>query len=79
MRSWKKIHIHHFISSTCYDLCGEAFEKGADINKLIAMDVREPIGRFKYTAEKDVDARFKEIEQKLVQEVDTITAQKEDF
>jgi V/A-type H+-transporting ATPase subunit A len=62
-----------------YDLCGEALEKGADINKLIAMDVREPIGRFKYTAEKDVDARFKEIEQKLVQEVDTITAQKEDF
>ncbi|MCR4832971.1 MAG: V-type ATP synthase subunit A [Butyrivibrio sp.] len=62
-----------------YDLCGQALEKGADINKLIAMDVREPIGRFKYTAEKDVDARFKEIEQKLVQEVDTITAQKEDF
>ncbi len=62
-----------------YDICGQALEKGADINKLIAMDVREPIGRFKYTAEKDVDARFKEIEQKLVQEVDTITAQKEDF
>ncbi len=62
-----------------YDICGQALEKGADINKLIAMDVREPIGRFKYTDEKDVDARFKEIEQKLIQEVDTITAQKEDF
>lgn len=62
-----------------YDICGQALEKGADINKLIAMDVREPIGRFKYTDEKNVDARFKEIEQKLIQEVDTITAQKEDF
>ncbi|MCR4901660.1 MAG: V-type ATP synthase subunit A, partial [Butyrivibrio sp.] len=49
-----------------YDICGQALNKGADINKLIAMDVREPIGRFKYTDEKDVDARFKEIEQKLI-------------
>jgi len=35
---------------TFYDICLEALDKGANINKLIAMEVREPIGRFKYTA-----------------------------
>ncbi len=62
-----------------YDVCTQALEKGANINKLVAMEVREPIGRFKYTSEDQVDARFKEIEQKLIQEADDIAAQKEDF
>ena len=32
---------------TFYDICLEALDKGANINKLIAMEVREPSGRFK--------------------------------
>ena len=62
-----------------YDICGEALQKGADINKLVGMEVREPIGRFKYTDEKDVDRRFEEIGQQLVREVDAIVAAKEEF
>ncbi|MBP7347258.1 MAG: V-type ATP synthase subunit A [Butyrivibrio sp.] len=62
-----------------YDVCSQALEKGANINKLVDMNIREPIGRFKYTAEEQVDAKFKEIEQRLVQEADDIAAAKEDF
>lgn len=62
-----------------YDVCNQALEKGANINKLVDMNIREPIGRFKYTAEDQVDAKFKEIEQRLIQEADDIAAAKEDF
>ena len=62
-----------------YDVCNQALEKGANINKLVDMNIREPIGRFKYTAEDQVDAKFKEIEQRLIQEADDIAAEKEDF
>ena len=63
---------------TFYDICLEALDKGANINKLIAMEVREPIGRFKYTAEDKVDERFKEIEAALAKEVDDVV-QEVDF
>ena len=63
---------------TFYDICLEALDKGANINKLIAMEVREPIGRFKYTAEDKVDERFKEIEVALAKEADDV-AQEVDF
>ena len=63
---------------TFYDICLEALDKGANINKLIAMEVREPIGRFKYTAEDKVDERFKEIEAALAKEADDV-AQEVDF
>ncbi|MCR5675610.1 MAG: V-type ATP synthase subunit A [Lachnospiraceae bacterium] len=62
-----------------YDVCGEALNKGADINKIVDMEVREAIGRFKYTAEDQVDARFAEIEKKLNQEADEIAQAKEEF
>jgi V/A-type H+-transporting ATPase subunit A len=62
-----------------YDVCGEALGKGADINKIVDMDVREAIGRFKYTAEDHVDARFDEIERTLHQEADAIVQAKEEF
>ena len=63
---------------TFYDICVEALDKGANINKLIAMEVREPIGRFKYTAEEKVDERFKEIEAALAKEADDVV-QEVDF
>lgn len=63
---------------TFYDICLEALDKGANINKLIAMEVREPIGRFKYTVEDKVDERFKEIEAALAKEADDV-AQEVDF
>ena len=63
---------------TFYDICLEALDKGANINKLIAMEVREPIGRFKYTAEDKVDERFKEIDAALAKEADDVV-QEVDF
>jgi len=63
---------------TFYDICLEALDKGANINKLIAMEVREPIGRFKYTAEDKVDEIFKEIEAALAKEADDVV-QEVDF
>ena len=62
-----------------YDVSGDALAKGADINKIVGMDIREAIGRFKYTAEDEVDARFDEIERKLHQEADAIVQAKEEF
>ena len=61
-----------------YDICQQALEKGANIEKLVSMEVREPIGRFKYTAEDQVDARYNEIEQALMKEADDVAAAKEE-
>ena len=41
-----------------YDRAGEALQKGADINALVAMPSRERIGRFKYTAEDALNAEY---------------------
>ena len=41
-----------------YDKAGEALTNGADINTLAALPVRERIGRFKVTGEKDKEAAF---------------------
>lgn len=61
-----------------YDVCLEALNKGADIKKLVDLPVREPIGRFKYTAENQVDKRFDEIEHDLASQADEVAAEKED-
>ena len=62
-----------------YDICSEALAKGADINKLVAMEVREPIGRFKYTDESKVDERYAEIERALMQEAEAVASAKDDI
>lgn len=51
------------------DICAEALEKGADIEKLAVLDVREKIGRFKYVKEEDIQAEFENIMQQLSKEV----------
>ena len=52
-----------------YDICSEALEKGADIERLAALDVREKIGRFKYIKEDDIKVEFENIMQQLSKEV----------
>lgn len=44
-----------------YDEATEALAKGARINELVALPVREDIGRFKYTAEDKAEIRFEEV------------------
>lgn len=52
-----------------YDICSEALGKGADIERLAALDVREKIGRFKYIKEDDIKVEFENIMQQLSKEV----------
>ena len=47
----------------------KALENGADIKKLIDLSVREDIGRFKYTEEKDIDKEYKRISKLLSEQV----------
>ena len=73
-KQYKRMHL----ILSFYDICQQALEKGANIEKLVSMEVREPIGRFKYTAEDQVDARYNEIEQALMKEADDVAAAKEE-
>ena len=62
-----------------YNQSSEALEKGASIEKLVNMSVREEIGRFKYTAEDALDPEYKKINDDLSAEIQQIIAEKEDF
>ena len=52
-----------------YDMAKQALEKGADINKLSQLPVREKIGRFKYTEDKDLQRDYDDIENDLKSQV----------
>lgn len=57
-----------------YEQSTEAVKKGADFNKIAAMDVREKIGRFKYIEESKIDESFDEIMAELKEEADNLTS-----
>ena len=44
-----------------YDKTTAALDKGADLNMMIDMPIRERIGRFKYVKEADIDTAFEDI------------------
>lgn len=50
----------------------EALNKGASINDILKMDVRERIGRYKYTLEADVDTEYDKIYKELAVEIANI-------
>jgi len=52
-----------------YDEASEALGKGAPLNSLIAMPVRESIGRFKYTLEPDLEEEYKKISEELYNQI----------
>ena len=52
-----------------YKVGTEALQQGANINDLVKMEVRERIGRFKYTPETDIDAEFEKVKGELAKEV----------
>ena len=61
-----------------YYEANEALSNGASIEKLIALPIREQIGRFKYTKEEDIQSRYDEILKEL--EIQVAGAfDKEDF
>lgn len=52
-----------------YDNSVEALKQGASVQKLINMDVRERIGRYKYTLDEDVEAEYEKISNELNTEI----------
>ena len=62
-----------------YDLSAEALEKGASIDRLVSMAVREQIGRFKYTPEEKLESAYQDIIDNLKAEIEELIQKKEDF
>ena len=61
-----------------YEQCQEALSKGADIQKLVKLAVRERIGRYKYTHEDRLDAEYDSVMTDLSHEI-AAACGKEDF
>lgn len=49
-----------------------ALEGDVEFNKVAGLEVREDIGRFKYFEEKDIDAEYKNVEDKLEASIDEL-------
>jgi len=61
-----------------YDSALEALNKGADIEGLVKLPVREQIGRFKYVSADHVQTEYNSILSKLSAEIEELL-QKEDY
>ena len=55
-----------------YDIASEALKKGADIEKLAALEIRERIGRYKYIPNENLQKEYDEIITALHREVDAL-------
>ena len=76
--SLKKQYLLMKLVVAYYEQGVEALEKGANIQDLVKLDVREKIGRFKYVLEKNLDEEYKAVLEQLAKEISNITG-KEDF
>ena len=61
-----------------YDLATDALNKGASMKELLVMDVRERIGRYKYTTADSIETEYEKIMNELHAEI-AGTFGKEDF
>lgn len=61
-----------------YDKALEALDKGADIELLVNMPVRETIGRYKYVDESKIDEEFTSIEAKLDSDIKDVLERSDD-
>ncbi len=66
-----------------YEQCSEALEKGADIEKLVALPVREQIGRFKYVPVSEGDDKamyqsYENIQKNLASELSELVGKEAD-
>ena len=62
-----------------YDRSLEALNEGVSIEKIVALPIREEIGRFKYIHENQIDAEFKRIDEQLTSELSKLIEEKEEF
>ena len=60
-----------------YDHAMAALEKGVSVEKLVDLEVREQIGRFKYIHDTDLKVAYNKVVEQLVSELASLTA-KED-
>ncbi len=60
-----------------YDVASDALSKGSDIEKLVGLEVRERIGRFKYTPTDNVNEEYINISQELKNEINQVMAGRE--
>lgn len=60
-----------------YDISLEALGKGASIDNLVKLEVRESIGRFKYVALDKIKAEYDNILMKLQKEIDNLLQKEE--
>ena len=61
-----------------YEQGAEALEKGAGIQDLVKLEVREKIGRFKYVTEDNLDNEYEAVLKQLSEESANVLG-KEDF
>lgn len=76
--SLKKQYLLMKLVVAYYEQGVEALEKGANIQDLVKLDVREKIGRFKYVLEENLDEEYKAVLEQLAKEISNITG-KEDL
>lgn len=62
-----------------YDESLEALNKGANIEDIVALPVREAIGRFKYTPEEKVNDEYSRVSHELKNQLKDAVDKKEDF
>ncbi|MDO5015192.1 MAG: V-type ATP synthase subunit A [Clostridia bacterium] len=62
-----------------YERSMEALNQGANINDIIALPVREAIGRFKYTQEENVESSYEKVERDLAAQLNDAVARKEEY
>ena len=60
------------------DEAADAVAKGADIEKISALPVREKIGRFKYVAEENTDAEYDKLTTEISSELHDLLSEEED-
>lgn len=61
-----------------YDKAVIGLEKGATVDKLVSIPVREDIGRFKYIAQQDINAEYDKIQTKLATQIEEAVKQSEE-
>lgn len=77
--SSNKMHRMMQLVIAYYEKSLEALNKGANIDDIVELSVRESIGRFKYIAEDKVDAEYAEILKTLDSQVALAMSRKEDY
>ena len=58
-----------------FDLATDALSKGADVEKLIGLPIRERIGRFKYVPQENINKEYEDIKNQLELDIETLVSQ----